>query len=144
MFGCYLRKGIVYLPTMGKVEPGFYMHTEPVAVVPVSDTADLRRALADTLRRGNPRVVAPPRHLYPPPLILKYAGVKSYSTFTRGASAWHISKERTGWEIVGQRKGSSRGWVNDPEQKVRLAPEAGIDEVCDRMVEILQERARTA
>jgi hypothetical protein len=72
----YLRKGTVYLTTMGKMDKGFYRGVEPVAVVSVIDTKALREALAATVVRGNPRVPVLRRNEYPPPVLLKYAGVK--------------------------------------------------------------------
>ena len=42
----YLRNGAVYIPTMGKMDKGFYRGVEPVAVIPVSNTEALRQALA--------------------------------------------------------------------------------------------------
>ena len=61
MYGCYLRKGIVYIPTWGKVEKGHYRGTEPVAVVPVLDVEGLRRAFRETIARGNPAMPRLPR-----------------------------------------------------------------------------------
>jgi hypothetical protein len=49
----YLRKGTVYLPTMGKMDKGFYRGVEPVAVVSTSDTEGIRQALQATITRGN-------------------------------------------------------------------------------------------
>ena len=34
----YLRKGVVYVPTMGKMDEGFYRGVEPVADVSASNT----------------------------------------------------------------------------------------------------------
>jgi hypothetical protein len=53
---CYLRKGIVYLPTYALAEAGFYTMIDPAAAVPVSDTEALKRALIETFARGNPTV----------------------------------------------------------------------------------------
>jgi hypothetical protein len=50
----YLREGIVYLPTMGKVAEGVYRGLEFVAVVSASDIGEIRRALNETFARGNP------------------------------------------------------------------------------------------
>ncbi len=52
LFTCYLRDGIVYVPTVArrKSEP-IYTNIEPVAVVPLSSTEDLRRALLETIAK---------------------------------------------------------------------------------------------
>ena len=46
LFSCYLRDGIVYFPTIARRESGpIYTDIEPVAVVPLSNSEDVRRAL---------------------------------------------------------------------------------------------------
>jgi hypothetical protein len=80
----YLRRGTVYLPTMGKMDEGFYRGVEPVADVSASNTEEIRQALRATIARGNPVVPILRRSEIPPPVLLKYAGVKSWSTFERG------------------------------------------------------------
>jgi hypothetical protein len=82
----YLRKGTVYLPTMGKMDKGFYRGIEPVAAVPASDTDGVRQALHATIARGNPIVPMLRRSEWKPPVLLKYAGVKYWSAFERGMS----------------------------------------------------------
>jgi hypothetical protein len=52
LFKCYLRNNIVYVPTVArrKSEP-IYTNIEPVAVVAVSSTEDLRRALLESIAK---------------------------------------------------------------------------------------------
>ena len=38
---CFLKKGVVYVPTVAKLQTGAYTDIEPVAVVPVSNTGIL-------------------------------------------------------------------------------------------------------
>jgi hypothetical protein len=81
LFTCYLRDGVVYVPTMArrKSEP-IYTTIEPVSVVPMSSPEEVRRALLETVARKNVVIPDPdPKALRAPPLILKYAGVKSWS-----------------------------------------------------------------
>jgi hypothetical protein len=53
---CYLRKGEVYIPTLGMMDKGLYRHIEPVAFAPVSNTGALRRIFTEAFARGNPQV----------------------------------------------------------------------------------------
>jgi hypothetical protein len=138
---CYLRKGVVYVPTVAKTFAGFYLGMDPVAVVPVSHTADLRRALQETIARGNPRVSTPSRGNFPPPVTLKYAGVKSWAAFERSALNWTIVKKGGAYHIKIGRRRREGGWEDDPDQIITLPPGSGVDEVCDRMVAILQAHA---
>jgi len=134
----YLRKGKVFIPTFGLVHKGLYRDVEPVAVVDVSDTEGLRRAFRETFARGNPPTPYYRRDSYPQPVVVKYAGVKSWGAFARGASPWSIEENDGFYQIVGSLRGPS-GWVEDPEQKVELPSGTTIDQVIDRMIAILQQ-----
>src|SRR5208337_1036571 len=106
LFSCYLRDGVVFVPTVArrKSEP-IYTNIEPVAVVPVSSTEGVRRALLETIARKN--VVIPdrdPKALRAPPLLPKYASVKSLSAFYRDASTWSISEDDGAYKILSYRK----------------------------------------
>ena len=140
----YLRKQVVYVPTTGKLddEP-VYRKMEPVDVVPLSKTDDVRRALLSAIARGNPSA---PRYTpgnFPPPVVLKYAGVKSWSAFERGTSTWGINESNGAFQIVGYRRHPTKGYSEqDPQQKIEFLPGTSVDAVIDRMISILQEAAR--
>lgn len=140
---CTLKNGIAYLPTAAKTEAGFYLSGEPVAVVPVANTEALRRALQDVMDRGNAIVPTPKRDAFPPPVLPKYAGAKSWSAFMRGASEWKIDERDGIYEIVPYRKDpdGGPGWV--PDRKGRADFPAGTkrDDVIDRMIAIVQDAA---
>ncbi len=135
----YLRRGIVYLPTFGKVDKGFYRGIEPVAVVPLSNTDALRQALRDTIARGNPPVPHLPRAQWPPPVTLKYAGVKTWSAFARDASYWGIEEDGGVFRIIVHKKIDKGGWEEDKENSETFPPGSTADEAIDRMIAILQE-----
>jgi hypothetical protein len=137
-----LRKGIVYIPTMAKMDRGFYRGIEPVGTVPVSNTQALREAIAAAITRGNPPVPIPSRRDWPPPVVLKYAGVKSWSAFERGMELWSIEKKEDQFQIAKQMKQTDGMWKDDPAQIVSLPSNILIDEVVERLVIILQEAAR--
>jgi hypothetical protein len=73
--------------------------------------------------------------------VVKYAGVKSWGTFARGASPWSIKENDGIYQLVGNQKGPT-GWVEDPEQRVEFPPGTAVDQVIDRMIVILQDAAR--
>jgi hypothetical protein len=139
-----LRNGVVYIPTMGKMDKGFYRGVEPVAAVQASNTDALRQALAETIARGNPHVPMLRRRDWPPPVVLKYAGVKSWSAFARGMRLWGIVEKDGCFQIAEQEKKSDGMWRDDPSQVVDFPSGATVDEVVDRMITILQVAARKA
>ena len=141
---CYLRGKVVYLPTLGKIGTGFYRYIEPVETAPVSEDADLRQALLETIRRGNPTVPNVRRSDHQEPVLPKYAGLKSWSAFARGATPWSVSDETGLYQIIGQRKRPDRGWEDDPDQTITLPAGSTVDDLCDRLIAILQAKAAQA
>jgi hypothetical protein len=139
---CYLRHQIVYVPTVVKLKTGAYWDIEPVAVCPIANTDGMRRAVAGALARGNAVISPPPKDRWPPPVILKYAGVKTWSAFARGTSPWTI-RERSGlYEITASRDHPDGYWVDDRERTFELPPGSSAEDTVKRMIEILQDDAR--
>jgi hypothetical protein len=138
----YLRNYTVYIPTMGKMGKGFYRGVEPVAVVSASNTEGLRQSLAATIARGNPDVPKLLRREWPPPVLLKYAGVKSWSAFERGMQLWNIVEQDGIYQIAGHTKKPNGMWKEDPEQTTKFPLGISVDHVVERMVAILQAAAR--
>jgi hypothetical protein len=139
LYSCHLRQGIVYVPTVGK-RGGAYTEIEPVSVASVANTEVLRRAFLNAIGRKN---VAVPlvKGKWPPPLLPKYAGVKSWSAFARGALTWNIVENEGDYQIVGHRVHQDGYWVEDHDQKIKFPPGTTVDAVIDRMIAILQEAA---
>ncbi len=138
----YLRKGTVYLPTMGEVEKGFYRGVEPVALVSVTNTESLRQALSATIARGNPTVPRLRRSEYPPPVLLKYAGVKTWSAFDRDASLWTISEAGGHFVIIPYKKRPTGESVQDQNNKIEFPPGSSADVVIERIISMLQQTAQ--
>jgi hypothetical protein len=136
----YLRKGKVFVPTLGRVPGGPYRDIEPVTVVEVSDTDGLRQAFHSTIARGNLRVGPYPRP-NPPPVVLKYAGVKSWGAFARWALPWVIDERDGEYQIIGHRR-EPNNWAQDPEQTIKFPPGTTLDQVIDRTIAILQQAAQ--
>ena len=141
---CYLRGKAVYFPTLGKIGTGFYRYIDPVEVASVSEGNDLKRALLETIRRGNPNIPNVRRSEDHEPVLPKYAGLKSWSAFARGAIPLSASDETGLYQIVGQKKRPDRGWEDDPGQTITLPPGSTVDDLCDRLIAILQAKATQA
>ena len=109
-------------------------------MVEVSDTEGLRRAFRETIARGNPPIGPYPRS-NPPPVVVKYARVKSWGAFARGALPWSIEEENGIFQIIGRRR-TLDGWVEDPEQTIKFPVGTTLDQVIDRMIAILREAAQ--
>jgi hypothetical protein len=138
----YLRNGTVYVPTMGKMDKGFFRGVEPVAVASVSNTGALQQALQAAIARGNPDVPMLKRGEWPPPVTLKYAGVKSWSAFERGMQLWSLEQKNGVFQIAPHEKSPNRMWVPIKDEIIAFPAAASVDDVVDRMIAILQDAAR--
>jgi hypothetical protein len=143
---CYLREGAVYVPTVARrASSPIYTIIEPIAVVPLKDPDAVRAALLESLSRGNVIIADPdPQALRAPPIILKYARVRSWSAFFRTAFSWSITQKDGAYQILVYRKHPKGYWEEDQSQKIQFPPEATRADVVSRMVAILQGTARTA
>jgi hypothetical protein len=124
---------------MGIVEKGFYRGIEPVTVVSVANTEALRQALLAIIARGNPTVPRLRRSEYPPPVLLKYAGVKTWSAFDRDASLWTIGDEGGRFVIVAYKKLPTGESVQDRDSKIEFPPDSTVDAAVDCLIGILQD-----
>jgi hypothetical protein len=88
-------------------------------------------------------IAHPPKDEWPPPVLLKYAGVKTWSAFARGTSAWSINEKDGAYQIVGYRTHTKGYWVEDRNHKIELPPGSAIDDVIERMIAILQDAVRS-
>jgi hypothetical protein len=140
----YLRKGLVYVPTVAQTEAGFYLGIEPVDVVPVADTEALQRAIWRAINAGNPKIATPTRAYFPEPVLLRYANVKSWPVFERSALFWSVAKKNGSYEISRGRKRSDRGWEDYPAQIQTMPPGSGLHEISHRIASLIQASAGTA
>ena len=140
-FHVYLKNGTVYVPTVAKMSDGFYRDIEPVAVVAASNTEALRLALSAAIARGNPSAPMLPRRQWPQPVVLKYAGEKSWASFEHDMSLWGLEEKSGVFSIIGKRKKPGGAVVDDPEQTIKSAPGTRVEQVIDRMTAILQAAA---
>jgi len=138
----YLRKGRVFIPTLGLVTRGLYRDIEPVTIVDVSEADTLRRTFRETAARGHPPTGPYPQP-NPLPVVAKHAGVKRWGDFAREASPWTIQERNGIYRIMGYRR-EPNNWAEDPEHTINFPLGTGLDRVIDRMIEVLQGAARVS
>ena len=110
LFHSFLRNGIVYVPTVVQLSTGAYMDVDPVVVAPATDFEGLRHGFLEAIGKKNAIVPPPPKDKWPPPILLKYAGVKTWSAFARNASVWSIEETDGNYEIMGYRTHPKGYW----------------------------------
>jgi hypothetical protein len=139
-YGCQLHKGIVYLPTAQQAEVGYYISVDPVAMIKVGATAELRQSIGEMLVKDIPIVPTPPRDAKLNN-ILEAAKLRSWQAFDREAEKWRIIQHQGIWKIAIQRSRKDGG--GDDKSQLILFPEGtGVEEVADRLLESIQGKAR--
>jgi hypothetical protein len=144
MWQLYLRNGTVYVPTVAQTEAGFYMDIEPVMAVMATDSTALQSAIKEAMSRGNPITTTPTRAAFPQPVVLKYAKVKSWSTFEKGTLYWKIVEKDGNYQIKPGRRRTDRGWEDDPERLEPLPPGTTPDTAAQRLVSLVQLAAQNS
>lgn len=109
----YHRKGQVFVPTVSKTDAGFFLDSNPVAVLDARDEVGIMLAIQTAVARGNPVATAPDRESFPPPAVLEHAKVKSWSTFEKSALFWKIRLKDAVYQVCPTRKSATGGWETD-------------------------------
>lgn len=141
----FVRKGTLYRPMWAKDTNGVYNSIEPVAVVPLADTEGLRRAFRDAMAFGHPIVPAIPwqEKEKQSPIVLKYAGVKSFTTFQRDTFVIDISEKDSLYKVMlKRRRRPYQGWEPDPDQTYNLPPGSTLDDAIERAIQLIRERSQ--
>ena len=141
----YLRKGVAYIPTTAKTEAGYWLAVEPVDVGPVRNADDLHRLLMKAIARGNPLVTTPTRQNFPPPVVQRYCGMKSFSAFERTAQLWAISARNDSYAIYPWlRSNRYKGaWEEDHARATRVPLSTSLEDVARRAAERAFNEERT-
>jgi hypothetical protein len=130
-----VRKSQAFIPTMAQTEAGFYMGIDPVEVVDAADRKAVEDAMLRAIGRGNPTIPTPTRDNFPEDVLLKYARVKSLSTFEKLAQTWKFSKRQGAYLIAPYRPLKSGGSEEDVDRTEAIPAETPLAEVVHRLVE---------
>lgn len=134
----YLRKGQVIVPTASQTDAGFYIELEPVTVADAVDADAVVCAVVAAMELGNPRIKTPERDAYLPPVVLPYAGVKSWKTFEKGAQTWSVDVEAKHIVIRPQRTHEEGGWVDDEDKLEYFPPDTPFEKIAQRVAQLVQ------
>jgi hypothetical protein len=140
MWGLYLYRGKIIIPTSSRTLAGYYLETEPVAVAEVADVAQAAVFLADTMARGNPTVATPTRAKFPKPVVLGPAGAKSWRAFEKEAICVNMTREGDQFLIDVSSHDENGDWVIDPGQTRRLPGNAAAGEILQCILGEVQSR----
>jgi hypothetical protein len=131
----FLFKEQVFIPTMARTKAGFYMGIEPVEVIDARDPTGLEQAIIRVVKRGNPSVPTPPGGAkFPKSVLLKYAKMKSISSFDKLAKSWNLSKRDGAYLIVPYRPRKDAGQEEDTERGEAIPINVSLETVVRRLI----------
>jgi hypothetical protein len=114
----------------------WFLHGNPVEVVEKINHHAVEEAVLRAIGRGNPTVPTPTRDAYPEPVVLKYAKVRSLSTFERLAQTWKFAKHGSTYEIVPYQRLKTGGGEEDRDRTEAIpADEQSLESAVHRLVE---------
>lgn len=140
----YLRKGRVYIPTSRQIPGSYYRETEPVQVVPASNTVAVTDAFECAIRVGNPPITEQETPALPSWVTPARTGVRSWSAFERGALTWSLNTDpKTGeYRMRPYDPRNGGGWTPGPIPVFTLPANTPISEVARRAAEVVCDAAK--
>ncbi|HEV2676727.1 MAG TPA: hypothetical protein VGV37_19535 [Aliidongia sp.] len=138
---CYLRRGIVYVPSYGRTSTGVHRMIEPIAAIPLQNTDEIRAAIEDRFRRGNPMLgTEPSLRDEKRDALLVLAGAESWTAFDRSSTgSWKIAHDEDGFKITPGRLYSKKGgWTTDEDAAISLPTGTAVEAACDCLIDMMR------
>lgn len=141
----YYANAKVLIPTEVKTTAGVFRHEDPMEVIDVDNTVELKRAILATIAKGNPIVPHPSQEKASKINIHKKLGFKSYKMFNHSAILREIklSDGRFSiqfWEVAKD----GRGYDPDREKEIIFSVGTPVETVVNKLIEIIQQAHREA
>jgi hypothetical protein len=142
-----LYQSTVHIATPYIVERGGpYFEDEPLQSAPVEQTEKLRRAIRAAIDRGNPAIsraeVKALRDGKNPPMLSATGARSWYQLDRQMKGSWSLIEKSGRYEIRVDQPMEPRGWHEDKAKRVEFPPGTPVDEVIERLIGMIQERAR--
>ena len=132
----FLFREQILIPTMAKTKAGYYMGIEPEEVVDSRNEQAIEEAIIRIVKRGNPSVPTPPGgSKFPKSPLLKYAKMKSISSFDKIAKSWKFAKRDGAFLIVPYRPRIDRGKEEDTERGEAIPSGVSLETAVHRLVQ---------
>jgi hypothetical protein len=120
------------------------MKVDPMLIIDVSRTEELKQAILVTIAKGNPIIPHPSQEeMSKPVTIHKKLGFKTYKAFNHEAKTWGIVLKDGIYGIDFYKiSDDGRGFNSIPSQKVTFPTGNSVETVVDRLIAIIQETHR--
>lgn len=140
----YYAASKVLVPTSIKTTDGVRIIVDPMEVVGIDNTAELKHTILTTFAKGNPIVPHPSQEeMSKPTVFYKKLGFKSYKMFNSTAILWTIDSTDDQYEIIFHKvPEDGRGFVSDLSKTITFPISTPVETVVDKLIEIIQETHR--
>jgi hypothetical protein len=130
----YIRNGYAFVPTVARTDAGFFLDIDPVAMLAENDRESLIQAIVRSIATGNPLVPTPARSAYQTPAVVRAAGVKTWSTFEKGARCYTLYRTEREFEIPVMERAED-GWMENRGNSKKFLLSSSHEEVARALVE---------
>ena len=136
---CNERTGAVLIPCAAKTEAGFWLSVEPVEVAHTDDETSILSGVRKIAAQGVRSVPTPARDAFPKPIMLKYAGSKTWSAFQKIHVLINLERNSNGqFSIQPCRKAEDRSYVPDLAALKVLPIEATLDDAASEVIQLIK------
>ncbi len=140
IISCWIRKGIVYLPTFYRSPEGLGITEAPLSIIPIHDKKNLEVELKKRFEIGN-QIIEYSREDYKN--LLPALGAKNWSSFEAKASSWFFRYVDSSFSIERHKKVPRRGYAFDPNQCEYLEIGTSFEVACTMFIEKIQRTENT-
>jgi len=130
------KTGAILIPHRVKTEDGFWLSVEPVETAHANDTISVVNAVRTIAGLGVRIVPTPARDAFPKPILLKYAGSKSWSAFHRTHELIALEENANGQlTIVPWQRAHGRSYVPNLALLKALPDGATLDDAVSGVIQ---------
>jgi hypothetical protein len=130
------KTGAILVPYSVKTEDGFWLSVEPVETAHVNDEFSVCNAVRKITGLGVRVVPTPARAAFPKPIILKYAGSKTWSAFQRTHELVALEEDANGqWRIEPWQRVNDRSYAPNLALLKVLPERATLDDAVSEVIQ---------
>lgn len=136
----YYAKNKVLVPTSVVTTAGVGMEVDPMEIVDIDNSIEIRPALLTALSKGNAIVQHPGQDEMSKVTIHKKLGFKNFKAFNLEAKLWSILKKNEIYSIDFYKiSDDGRGYNSLPDKRINFSINTPVETVVDKLIEIIQE-----
>lgn len=129
----YRYRNQFIVPTVTRTPDGIYIEAEPVDVIASEDAKGLESAIKRVLSAGNRQIPAVSVTIFPKPVVLRYAKVRSWGEFERKAFLWQIESDGSDIALIPTQQEPDGGWSELKPNAEIFAGDSAVSRIVTRI-----------